>query len=284
MLTLAVASRAESRTLKIATWNLDWLTLRADDDRRLPLRRPHRKAPDWRVLARYVHQLDADIVALQEVDGVAPVRRLFNDPRDTIIISHAAIVQNVAVVLRAPLKALNVEELNRFDVPRFQKTHALRPGLDVLVKDGATTLHILAVHLKSGCWDRTYQDTKHSCPALREQLNLIADWIAEREDEEEAFVILGDFNRQLTVHDPYFQKLSDPAAVRLTTSGFSNPCGGGTYFIDHILLGGSARGWFEPNSLRVMTWKDRDSSYTLSDHCPVSIRLTLPPRPTLWRH
>src|SRR6187549_3963473 len=83
------AAAAPAPTLKIATWNLEWLIsppafkqLKANcapegtpvrgDVRRVPCdvaSRFERSSRDFSVLARYAKALDADVVALQETDG-----------------------------------------------------------------------------------------------------------------------------------------------------------------------------------------------------------------------
>src|SRR5690606_33667367 len=80
-----------SGTLRIATWNMEWLvapaTARAAriacrDGRRAPLpcdvaRTQARDSADLRALASQVRRLDADIIAFQEVENTAVARRVF---------------------------------------------------------------------------------------------------------------------------------------------------------------------------------------------------------------
>ncbi|GAB6854496.1 endonuclease/exonuclease/phosphatase family protein [Asaia astilbis] len=267
---------AEAASLKIATWNLDWLTQLPASAPGLPVNIPHRSAPDWSALRKTAYRLDADIVAVQEVSDEAALRRLFPSPDTKLVMSKAPIVQNLGVALRAPWHVVTHEELPEFDRSPYRGGHPLRPGLDLTVSNGKHVLHLLIVHLKSGCWFRRWSEKGYSCPILRDQIDLISNWIAEREDEGDAYVVLGDFNRRFTLRDPYFMRMIDGTAPVLTTAGYASPCEDGNYFIDHLLIGGAARDWLVKDSLRVLVYPPEDASFTLSDHCPVSVRLLLP--------
>ncbi|GEL02016.1 endonuclease/exonuclease/phosphatase family protein [Swaminathania salitolerans] len=272
----ACVQTASARPLKVATWNMDWLTLRPDGDPDLPSRRPKRGQADFEGFARLIRHLDADLIALQETDGSAPLRKIFPPGEYAIVLSRAPIVQNVALVLRHPWHAIAHEELTALGQNPSPGGHRLRPGLDLVVTDGKTTLRVLVVHLKSGCWERRWSERGHACPVLRQQIALLSDWIAEREDEDVPYLLLGDFNRRLTLADPYYAAMIGGYAPVLATAGFASPCRGGEYFIDHVIIGGSARSWLLPDSLRVMTQNDKAPGLALSDHCAVSVRFATP--------
>lgn len=105
-------------------------------------------------------------------------------------------------------------------------------------------------------------------------------WIAERRREGVAFAILGDFNRRMERNDEFLAMLNEAAPLTRATEGLSDPCwardrGGARPFIDHILLGGPARGWLVRDSFRVLVYAERDPALRdhISDHCPISVRL-----------
>src|ERR1700728_2202803 len=91
LLLLLLPLPAASAELKIATWNLDWLTTReAGDD--LPADVVPRAEEDFVRLAQYARELNADVVAIEEVDGAAAAAKIF--PRDvySIHMTHDHVV------------------------------------------------------------------------------------------------------------------------------------------------------------------------------------------------
>jgi endonuclease/exonuclease/phosphatase family metal-dependent hydrolase len=268
-----LAAPAGAAELKIATWNLNWLTARPAGDPSLPHDVHVRTPGDFGRLREYALQLNADVIAIEEVDGAAVAQRVFPPDRYSIHMTHDDVVQRVGIVVRRGLPY----DVNP-DVTGIELGPAsgLRSGADITLHLGSATLRILAVHLKTGCWDaRLTRTARRSCVELREQVRPLQAWIAARQGEGVPFIVLGDFNRRMDGRDQLWSALRRTAPLVRATEGRSSPCWGGESFIDHIIAGGAARDWMQPQTLRVLTyresgeeWKDR-----LSDHCPVSVRL-----------
>jgi len=266
----AVACAAD---LKIATWNLDWLTDRPLGDPALPADVRPREATDFARLRAYAAELDADVIAVQEVDGRAAVARVFPPERYSIHLTRDHVVQRVGFAVRRGLRYTMNPDLVALDTDS-----SLRSGADITLQLPHGPLRLLAVHLKTGCFGGGLARSRRpACATLREQVPALADWIASRQAEGVPFVVLGDFNRHMDGRDQLWATLRDTGPLARATEGVSSPCWGNEAFIDHIIAGGPARLWMQPATLRVLTyresadWKDR-----LSDHCPVSVRFAPP--------
>ena len=275
MLILA-AIPAQARTLKLTTWNMEWLTLRPLGDRALP----HGVAPKTTdAIARlraYADQLDADVVAFEEVDGSDMAARIFTPDRYQIVTVEGREVQKVGFAIRRGLDFIRNPDLAALDLGH----RGLRGGIDITLDVDGKKLRLLGVHLKSGCAGGhfTGDDTSRACTQLNQQLPILQDWIGARVADGDAFALMGDFNRRMYDHEKFWNKLESTAPLILTDEGEDSPCWGGGSFIDHVILGGAARDWQEPQSLRVLVYRETDKNWkeTLSDHCPVSIRLDMP--------
>ena len=266
------ATCASAAELKLATWNLEWLTVREHD---LPRDARPKRSEDIDLLQHYAIDLNADVIAIQEVDGAAIAARVFPPDRYSIHMSRDRVVQRVGIVVRRGIHYDVNPDLTGLDV---DPTHALRSGVDITL-GLQPPLRLLGVHLKTGCFDyRLSGRMGRNCTELSEQIPPLQDWIRTRQAEGVAFAIMGDFNRHMDGRDQFWDALSSSAPLTRTTEGHASPCWGGESFIDHIILGSAARGWLEPDSLRVMTYRETGEEWKerLSDHCPLSVRLRLP--------
>jgi endonuclease/exonuclease/phosphatase family metal-dependent hydrolase len=276
LLVLLLPCLAAAAELKLATWNMNWLTDRPAGDRELPADAHPRHPGDVELLHGYATDLDADVIAIQEVDGAGIAARIFTPDKYSIHMSRDRVVQRVGLVVRRGIHyTVNPDVISL----NIDPGHHLRSGVDITLDLQPSPLRIMAVHLKTGCFDQKLDDSRRrNCVELQQQVAPLVDWIAARRAEGVAFAVIGDFNRHMNAKDQFWSAMAQTAPLVRTDEGHSSPCWGGEQFIDHIILGGAARGWLQPDSLRVLTyretgeeWKDR-----LSDHCPMSVRLRVP--------
>lgn len=272
-------------SLRIATWNIAHLyeTYSAGQSDYL------RSEEDFERLAGYARELDADIVALQEVESEAVARRVFGEGYQYFFTTRNN-RQRVGFAVRntvpLPHPPMDVEEIG---LPgRY-----LRYGLDLSVTVEGQVFRLLAVHLKSFCHGKPLTwDSKH-CRRLATQVEPLEDWIDARAGEGIPMVILGDFNRRFDVEGSdddgqwMWPMLDDNepngfGLVRVTRFRRSE-CWDGRYplFIDHIILDDRAAEWVAPGSFRQVLYRE-DPALTkkLSDHCPIAIDLVIPSPPS----
>ena len=282
ILVLLLALPARAAELKLASWNLAWLTLRPAGDPALPQDLRPREPGDFAALARYARRLDADIVALQEVDGPEAAGRVFDPATYVFFFAAEQDVQRTGFAVRRSLRVVQNPDLAALDLYPHAR-YSLRRGTDITVEAGRQHLRLLSVHLDAGCRDAPLSTPDRDCESLGRQAQILAGWAAERRREGIGFAILGDFNRAIGgPEDDVLRNLAGAGPWQRATEGFSDPCWAGARgprrFIDHVLLGGPAAGWMQPDSLRVLVYAERERSWRrrLSDHCPLSLRLSLP--------
>ncbi|MBV9736347.1 MAG: endonuclease/exonuclease/phosphatase family protein [Acidisphaera sp.] len=277
---LLLPGAAVARELKLATWNIEWFTLRPTGDPALPHDVTGRQPDDVARLRRYADALDADVVALEEVDGPTAAARLFPPDRYALHFTGDAVVQRTGLAIRRGLTFTANPDLTALDVYPPEAKFQLRSGADVTLDlPDRQKLRVLAVHLKTGCREDPLSGSRRrACETLREQVPPLAGWIAQRRAEGVPFVVMGDFNRWMDGSDQLLAALERAAPLVRATAGHDSPCWGGEPFIDHILAGGPARAWLEPQSLQVLVYRETDPSWKerLSDHCPVAVDLALP--------
>jgi endonuclease/exonuclease/phosphatase family metal-dependent hydrolase len=296
------------RVLRLATWNLEWFIspqafkrLKTDcapaskpafgDVRKLPCdvaTKLERSSRDFSVLARYARELDADVIALQETDGADAARLVFPDYE--FCFTGRKHVQNTGFAIRrgVPYRCgPDDRELSLGDALRRGKELTLFPG-----QPGE--IHLLSVHLKSGCSAKPLSAPDKACRELARQGPILEAWIDAQARAGRRFAVLGDFNRDLLSEqarrppldprDSLWAEIVDGippgAALRNAASGeaFRNCVSGQGYrgYIDNILLSQTLATDAVPGSFARLTYRAADVRHArLSDHCPVSIRIKI---------
>ncbi len=287
---LSISTFSQSESLKVASWNIAWLGSHGYNKR---------VADDYVQLAKYASKLDADVIALQEVEDGQWASKVFGDEYDYYFTTKNW-VQKVGVAVRksSGYKVISTE-YKALDVGR------VRYGLDLTLTKGDKKLRLLAVHLKSGCFDKALDNNsvhlmpetskrkskeKNACSKLKKQMMPLETWIDQRAKENIPFVILGDFNRRFAIdieksyeeNQGLWQAIDDEGSEDLWTPTLTknSKCWGGYYkdYIDHIVLDPRAKSMFVSGSFEQLVFDGKytkELSRSLSDHCPISLELNL---------
>lgn len=286
--------------LRIATWNLEWLiapeafrTLARDcvprgaspgpRQRFIPCNvadQLERSSTDFRTLERYAERLDADVIALQEVDGPAAARRVFRN--HSFCFTARQGVQNTGFAIRRGIAHRCGEDLTSLSLDERVR----RGAVLILYPGESREIHLLSVHLKSGCPRRSLDDPRDDCRTLARQVTPLEAWVDEQAAAGRRFAVLGDFNHDLLAASGrvFWGDLNDgePTGAALVNVAAGQPfvnCSSAenyTSYIDHVLLGASLATQRGENSFIRLTYDTRDAlRRKLPDHCPVGVDLRL---------
>jgi endonuclease/exonuclease/phosphatase family metal-dependent hydrolase len=278
-----VAPPQRTEALKVASWNLEHLAERDGEGCR------PRTGADYALLRRHADGLDADVIAIQEVQNAAAAARVFDPARYDIVLSSRPAsgrggecrgqrglhIQNQAVgfAIRKGMSWTRNPDVAALGLGNPD----LRWGVDITVAHGAP-LRLLALHLKSGC-NSGRAPNDPDCTVLFDQLPVLEAWVDARARSGEAFVFLGDWNRRVASRDDaFYADLNDgePAAAALTLAAGGAPAGcKARYreFIDHIATGVAATARVEPGSFEEYRYGGVAEDQHPSDHCPISVRI-----------
>jgi endonuclease/exonuclease/phosphatase family metal-dependent hydrolase len=254
------------------------MTCRQSQESALPCdvaRELSRDSADLARLARYVRELDADVIAFQEVQNARIARRVFRGY--SICINTGPGLQHVGFAFRPGLVSDCGHPLTTLTAGGRG-----RAGRELVIHPrGLAPVTLLTVHLKSGCAREPLDTAGEACELLAAQSRALGRWITERGAQGTPFIVLGDFNRGglPAGTDPFWELLS-PTTFHAAAESlrYANCSWGAPYreFIDHILVSRKLSLRLANPSFGQQTYRARDAArYLLSDHCPIKVYLNL---------
>ncbi len=283
------SSSTAQEAIRIAAWNVEHL---AENNGEGCVARDD---ADYAKLRSFATSMNADVVGLQEVESVKAVHRVFPESEWTVVISDRPDTEpfecygngrmstqgKVAIAVR---KGISFEKMYSFKELAVGNP-GLRYGVIIRLTGGPEPIDVMSVHLKSGCFVDDYSTSDSgACQTFEKQTPVLDAWVEEKISNDEAFVVLGDFNHRLTVRNNKFWRelnVTNGETVELVSSmdgvrgchpRYPDP-------IDHVIMGPNAAEYIVDGSNLVHYFGDSPESMTeedmLSDHCPVSIQLSL---------
>lgn len=279
LLTLLTAPQALADTLKVSTWNVEWLTTRPISS--IPESR--RSPQDFTLLANKFQRINPDILAFQEVDSKAAIQKVVG-PFYRIYLSDRSLSRHKGQQFNDINQYTGFAISSQFKVtdPRdleLTKHSKLRfASYVVLNRIGAPDVHLLSVHLKQGCVGK--KNKKSACTQVLQQGKALNQWMTKRLKNSDAFIVMGDFNHNLSFHNDWLWRTlnkgiekhieliteTTPALCQVQSNRDSTALYRYPQLIDHIIISQPSRG---KEAKQILFTREESLYHHLSDHCPV---------------
>ncbi len=261
------------------SWNIEWLSSSPS----AKFSESHRSAADVQKLNQHFIKTQSDVLAFQEVDDpqiignvVGSDYQLFFSDRSKRSNRHLQfddINQYTGFAVKKDIPASDPVDLP-LDTQSGSKLRFAT--YIVLYPDSEQPIHALSVHLKARCAG-AYRNNRH-CKTLQSQGGVLNQWINERERQNQAYVILGDFNHNLGYSGDWLWQAivkntnaslatqRTPADCKVRSRKQPNKTHQFRSLIDHIIVGDK----LTASNVRQVTYDSNQVlSYHLSDHCPI---------------
>jgi endonuclease/exonuclease/phosphatase family metal-dependent hydrolase len=267
-----VANPSELAYFRLASWNVRNLFDDVDDPYYDETPNTQEYQAKLRELVVVIDEVEADFLALQEVENLASLsaaNSLLRNPYPQVgLIEGNDQMRGIDVAFLSRLPVKEVISHADFNLPAQageQRTHRFsRDCLEVRL-DTEPSVVVLINHFKSA-----RGDAKKSAQKRRAQAEGVVR-IASTIEPEEAVFIVGDLNGRPDewALEPLFQQFQDPFAGLPPETRITHRYKKGGSALDHILL--------DPEAAKISSnariWSD--IARETSDHNPVSVELSL---------
>lgn len=280
-MTAILPSYVGAQEFKIATWNLQNLAGQNNTGC------TERIQADYDAIKKLITTIDADVWLFQEVESNGALARIMDPDKWSFYSENRsdwatmppcfdndrnAVMQRVSIAAKKGNVVGKTEDLAFLDT---SGRGTLRNGIAVNLVHSGRTVHIINVHLKSGCPEG---NSKRECIVLFEQFPLLASYINEMSEAEVTVIVGGDFNRHLSrTGDEAFASLSynKATALEISTNRGPSKCSlKALPNIDYILTNYNFRELFEITDTAERSFEGQTESWP-SDHCPVILTVKL---------
>ncbi|GLT14093.1 endonuclease/exonuclease/phosphatase family protein [Vibrio algivorus] len=279
------AASLKDGTLNIATWNIEWLTTNPSHS----IKESKRDSEDFSRLNNKFNQISPAILAFQEVDSIEAIQKVVGHEYQVYLSDRA----------KPQYSNLQFPDINQYtgfaisknwlmenqanivdpeDISLLPNSKLRFAAYIVLKQANQPDIHLLSVHLKSGC--PTKKKRSRSCRQLSEQAEQLNQWLTRRVNRQESFIVMGDFNHNLAFKgDWMWQQLTyglddqaklatqmTPAICQVKSNRKPNQLYRYPSLIDHIIV---SQANHTQGTQQITFTRQEALNDHLSDHCPV---------------
>ena len=266
-----------------STWNLEWLSSHSS----AKFSASQRSDADYQALSDHFQRTESDIIAFQEVNDAEALRKVIGNDYQLFFSdrSHpdnrhhqfSDINQFTGIAVRHGISVSDKPDLQLDKDPNSRLRFA---AYVVVAPKSSQPLHVLSVHLKARC-SGPYR-SNDACRKLKQQGQALNRWIQQREADSQRYLILGDFNHNLSYpSDWLWQEIVQGSSALLATKSTQAVCKvrsrkqpNKTHqfrsLIDHVITSHQ----LTTKHVIQVAYKPQDIfKYQLSDHCPIRFNL-----------
>lgn len=267
-----------AQPVTIVSWNMEWLSSQPT----AKIAQSQRSAQDISGYRQLFNQLKPAILSFQEVNDVQIMRDIVG-PDYSIFLSDRAQKQNWRYQFSdinqytgfAVSKSLRVSDPQ--DLILSNKSKLRFASYIIIHTPSDRPVHLLSVHLKAGC-TKQYRATQSSCRELKQQATKLAQWINQRNQNHDNYLILGDFNHNLSYPGdwmwgeliqntvPIPKLVSRDTKAHCVVNGKNGKTVTYRSLIDHMVASPQLAIDNATQTTYPQTWLKQ---YHLSDHCPI---------------
>ncbi len=169
---LIISPTAQTEMISVMTWNMAWLSMKSDKAQ------SKRSYSDYREMQGITDTISPDFMAFQEVDSEQALLKIVPRQDYRILMSDRVLKlknnklsqQFTGWAIKKSWHIIDHPDYSLISTNLIKKSR-LRYGTHVEVfKNNVKPIHLLSIHLKSGCFNRAKLKRK-SCKILNEQID-----------------------------------------------------------------------------------------------------------------
>lgn len=264
---ILLTSCGSNNEITIGTFNIAWLGDGLDD-------KEPRTKDDIRNINQVITAINADILALQEIENSKAIQNIVDTTKYNLFISSFPKEQKTALIISKKIQVLNTYQLDAISLGNED----LRPGLVAYCKHNGYDFFVGSFHFKSTSrYDDTPFKKSRSFDIRKEQSLILVDEIKKLilDKKDEDVILLGDFNDNPSKNNSNITALENDEFDFLTSDMMS--CKYSIWkSIDHIIVSKPIKNKVVASTLAMIdinTMFDENEAKKVSDHCPIIVKI-----------